>query len=624
MEHYLQFFILLPLVGFISSLFFSNKNENVISLIAITTLGIQLIGLVFFIFTWLGNGAPILDIKHFTFYKEENIDIFVDLFFDKITSVFALVGSVITLLVSVFSRYYLHRDSGYKRFFNTLLLFYFAYTLLIFSGNFETLFIGWEFLGITSFLLIVFYRDRYLPVKNGLKTISLYRFADICLILALWMSHHLWHENITFIELTNANLVASHIDEHDYYVLFIILMIIIAASIKSAQFPFSSWLPRAMEGPTTSSAIFYGSLSAHIGVFLLLRTYVYWQSIISVKLVIISIGLVTAIIATLIARVQSSVKTQIAYSSIAQIGIMFFELAMGWHTLVLVHFAGNAFLRTYQLLVSPSVLGYLIHDQFFSYVPKQFGTKKSNLINKLSNTLYLLSLKEFNMDNFQFKYMWSPFKWIGKKLHVLSNKFVLIFLSVIFLIGIIVFINEDKIPLQIDNWLHILFAFIAMLLILKSFSKRTDAIVVWFMIIASQFYILLSIAFLNDEYEFYEALIYVSGLSIAAFTGYYCLVRLKSIEKNVNLDDFYGYNHEHPKLGFWFLISCLAFVGLPFTPTFIGVDLMFTHIEKNEFLLTGITAVSFLFIEIAVLRIYARLFLGPSKKQNHPIAYRSS
>lgn len=624
MEQLLQFFILLPLLGFIVSLFFANKNENAIAAISIATVGIQLVSVVFFSTTWIGSGSPILDSKHFTFYKEGNVEIFIDLFFDKITAVFAVVGSLITFLVAIFSRFYLHRDSGYKRFFNTLLLFFFAYSVVIFSGNFETLFIGWEFLGITSFLLIIFYRDRYLPVKNGLKTISLYRFADVCLILALWMSHHLWHENITFIQLTDVNLVASHIDENNYYVLFIVLMLILAASIKSAQFPFSSWLPRAMEGPTTSSAIFYGSLSAHIGVFLLLRTYAYWESILSAKILVISIGLVTAIVATLIARVQSSVKTQIAYSSIAQIGIMFVELAMGWHTLVLVHFAGNAFLRTYQLLVSPSVLGYLVHDQFFSYEPKQYGTKKSSLLNKLTNTLYLLSLKEFNMDFFQFKYLWSPFKWVGNKLHFLSNKTVLISLTIIYVLGIFAFLNEEMIPKQIDNELHLFFAFIGMLLILKSFAKRIDAIVVWFMIIASQFYILLSIAFLNDDYEYLEILIFVSGLSIAAILGFYCLYQLKLIEKNINLNDFYGYNHEHPKFGFWFLVSCLAFVGLPFSPTFIGVDLMFNHIDKDEFLLTGITAISFLFIEIAVLRIYARLFLGPNKKQNHPIAYRSS
>lgn len=623
MEHLLHFFILLPLLGFVVSLFFRHRNENAIAATAIVTVGIQLFGLIFFIISWVAHGANTLDIKHFTFYKEGNIEIFIDLFFDKITAVFALVGSLITFLVAIFSRFYLHRDSGFKRFFTTLLLFFFAYSLVIFAGNFETLFVGWEFLGITSFLLIIFYRDRYLPVKNGLKIISLYRLGDVCLILALWMSHHLWHENITFLQLNNAELVATHIEEHNYYTLFIVLMIVLAAMIKSAQFPFSSWLPRAMEGPTTSSAIFYGSLSAHIGVFLLMRTYPYWETILSVKVLIIAVGFTTAFVATFIARVQSSVKTQIAYSSIAQIGIMFVELALGWHTLALIHFTGNAFLRTYQLLVSPSVLGYLIHDQFFSYVPKQYGARNS-FFNKLTNSLYLLSLKEWNMDAFQFKYLWSPFKWIGRKLNFLSHKTILISLVILYVIGIVLFLTQNALPQKVDELLHLFFAFVGMLLILKSFAKRTDAIVVWFMIIASQFYILLSIAFLNDKYEYMEILLYVSGLLIAAITGFYSLYKIKAIEKKVDLNDFYGYNHDHPKYGFLFLISCLAFVGLPFTPTFIGVDLMFNHIDKDEFLLTGFTAVSFLFVEISVLRIYARLFLGPNKKQNHPIAYKSS
>ena len=623
MEHSLKLFIILPLLGFIVSLFFSNKNENAIAATVILTVGIQFFGLLFFIFSWVGNGCPILDIKHFTFYKEGNIEIFIDLFFDKITAVFAAVGFLITFLVAIFSRFYLHRDSGYKRFFSTLLLFFFAYSIVIFSGNFETLFIGWEFLGIGSFILIIFYGDRYLPVKNGLKTISIYRLSDVCLMLALWMSHHLWHENITFIQLKDVFLVASHIEEHNYYALFIVVMIIIAASIKSAQFPFSSWLPRAMEGPTTSSAIFYGSLSAHIGVFLLLRTYAYWESILIAKIIIITVGSVSALVATLIASVQSTVKTQIAYSSISQIGIMFVELAMGWHTLVLFHFAGNAFLRTYQLLVSPSVLGYLVHEQFFSYKPKKYDSNIS-FINKISNSIYVLSLKEWNLDTFQFKFMWSPFKWIGRKLNFLSNKMVLYSLIVIYSIGIYLFLNQDILPKKLDQFLHILFAFIGMLLILKSFSKRTDAIVVWFMLIASQFYILLAISFLNDKYEYMEILIYVSGLLIAACIGFFSLYKLKMIENKIDLNDFYGYNHDHPKYGFWFLISCLAFAGLPFTPTFIGVDLMFSHIDKNEYLLLAIIVISLLFVEISVLRIYARLFLGPNKKQNHQIAYRSS
>jgi len=623
MEKLLQYFILLPLIGFVLSMFMKERAEKGIASIAIFTTGVHLIGLLFFTVYWLLSGSETLDIKLFTLYKEDTTEIFIDLFFDKISATFAIVGGIITFLVSVFSKYYIHRESGYKRYFNTLLLFYFAYSVIVFSGNFETLFMGWEFLGLSSFLLIAFYRDRYLPVKNALKTISLYRLSDVSLILALWMSHHLWHENITFIKLNDLSLVTAHIEEHYYYAVFIVLMIIMAASIKSAQFPFSSWLPRAMEGPTTSSAIFYGSLSVHIGVFLLLRTHVYWETIFSVKVVVIGIGLLTAIVASLVARVQSSVKTQIAYSSVAQIGVMFIEVALGWHALALVHFAGNAFLRTYQLLVSPSILGYMIHNQFFEFKKDEIKAK-SSFLNKLRNSIYLFSIKEWNMDSFQFRMMWAPFKWLGRKLSFLNNKAMLGMLTVIYLIGLFCFMYEEMIPKQIDDNLHLLFAFIGMLLIIKSFSNRKDAMMAWYMVIASQFYILLSIAFLNDQYEYYEILLYVSGLLIAALTGFYCLRKLRSLERRIDLSDFYGYNYYHPKEGLLFLLSSLAFVGLPFTPTFIGVDLMFNHIDKDEFLLVGITSVSFLVIEISVLRIYARLFLGPNKKIDHPISYRSS
>ena len=97
----------------------------------------------------------------------------------------------------------MHRESGYKRFFYTILFFYAGYTLAVFAGNLETLFIGWEILGLTSFLLVAFYRERYLPVKNAFKVFSIYRIGDVGIILAMWASHHLWHENITFEKIQN-------------------------------------------------------------------------------------------------------------------------------------------------------------------------------------------------------------------------------------------------------------------------------------------------------------------------------------------------------------------------------------------------------------------------------------
>ena len=142
MEHLLQFFLLIPLSGFILASLLRRKDENAIATTAVLAVGAQLIGLILFITNWIAKGSPVLDIKHFTFYKEDNVEIFIDLYFDKITAVFSLVGSLITFLVAIFSRFYLHRDSGFKRFFSTLLLFFFAYSLIIFSGNFDTMFIG--------------------------------------------------------------------------------------------------------------------------------------------------------------------------------------------------------------------------------------------------------------------------------------------------------------------------------------------------------------------------------------------------------------------------------------------------------------------------------------------------
>ncbi len=530
MELILQLFVFLPLAGFFITLLFNNTQEKIIAGIAYTSVGIQLLGIILFVIYWVLQEAPTVDLKHFVFFKEDNIEVYLDFYFDKTTAVFAFLGSFITFLVLIFSKYYLHRDSGFKRFFNTILLFFFAFNITIFSGNFETLFIGWEFLGITSFLLIAFYRDRYLPVKNALKTISLYRLGDICLILALWTSHHIWHENITFIKLDQVELVATHIAEHYHSVIFLLAMIVVAATIKSAQFPFSSWLPRAMEGPTTSSAVFYGSLAVHLGVFLLLRTYHYWDTVWPIKIAIIIIGVITAIVATLIARVQSTVKTQIAYASIAQIGLMFIEVALGWHVLALVHIVGNAMLRTYQLLVSPSVLGYMIHDQFFNFISKNY-TESNTMSLKIKNSIYLLSLKEWNMDLMLKQILWNPFKWIGRQFRYISTKTGLVFCSLLFVAGLLLFYFDHHIPIQLDKYLHLLFAFLGMILVLLSFVEKQSPMKAWILIILSQLYVVLSVALLNDQYEYVEILIYICGLMIAAILGIFIIVKLQRREQ---------------------------------------------------------------------------------------------
>jgi NADH:ubiquinone oxidoreductase subunit 5 (subunit L)/multisubunit Na+/H+ antiporter MnhA subunit len=623
MPQILQIFILLPLLGFVISIFLPAKKERLLSYTAISMGTMQLFGVLAFCVYWILKGFPILDIRHFTIFQARDIEIFIDLYFDKATAVYALVGSFLFLLVLMFSRYYMHRDPGFKRFFSTTLLFFVAYNIVIFSGNFETLFLGWEILGICSFLLIGFYRDRYLPVKNSLKVISVYRLGDICLILTMWMSHQLWHENITFFKLNDVSSVHEHLLEHNWYGIFICLMIVMAAATKSAQLPFSSWLPRAMEGPTSSSAVFYGSLSVHLGVFLLLRTYPYWESLTSVKVLIVSLGLITSLVANSIARVQSTVKTQIAYASITQIGLMFIEVALGYHTLALVHFAGNAFLRTYQLLVSPSVLSYLIHDMVFNFKPRNKEINGS-FFGRLKSALYVLSVKEWNLDTNLYRYLWIPFKRIGKQLDFLTTRVSLIVLGVILVWGFYVDLVPDTVAAIVYSFLPLLFSFMGLLLILKAFTERGNAKSAWIFLLVSQLFMTLAIALFHEDFGHNFMIIYLSGTFLSSAVGFFCLNRLNTLERNIDLNRFHGNIYEHPVLGFVFLLSCLGMVGFPFTPTFIGIDLLFSHIHKQEIFLIVFISLSMIFMEFAVLRLYARIFLGQHKKAYHPIAFRSS
>ncbi len=623
MEQLLQLFILLPFLGLLITLVLPHKNERAISGVVIATVVVHLLGLVGFVANWLLNGRPTLDIKHFTIFEQDDIAIFIDFYFDKTTAVFGLVGSAIAVIVAFFSRTYMHREAGFKRYFVTFLFFFSGYNIVVFAGNFETFFAGWELVGITSFLLIAFYRDRYLPVRNAMKVVSIYRLGDVALILAMWMSHHLWHENITFFQLNDTAAVLDHLTEHQWYGVFIAGMLVLAATIKSAQFPFSSWLPRAMEGPTTSSAIFYGSLSVHLGVFLLLRTYPYWETIGFVKALICFIGLFTCVVATLIARVQPTVKTQIAYASVAQIGLMFIEVALGWHVLALVHFAGNAFLRTYQLLISPSVLSYRIHDMLFSFRPGP-AEEQGTLFAKLKNTVYMLSVKEWNLDFALLHFLWKPFKWVGSLFGFLNKTTTVLLLTAFFLFGLFGFYFQQSIPAGLFDVLPYFYSTLSLALILKSFTTKGDALRAWGLIVLSQLFIAVSIALFNDNFGHNHILTYLSGSAASAAVGYVCLRKIRAIDNDIFLNQFHGYSYEQPLVAGVFLLACLGLIGLPFTPTFIGIDLLFNHLHKKEVIMVVITSLSFLFIEIAILRIYARVFLGQHKKPFHPIAFKSS
>jgi formate hydrogenlyase subunit 3/multisubunit Na+/H+ antiporter MnhD subunit len=460
-------------------------------------------------------------------------------------------------------------------------------------------------------------------VRNAVRVFSIYRIGDVGLFMAMWASHHLWHENITFSQLNEAELVHEHLAGHTGSGIFISLMILIPAMAKSAQIPFSSWLPRAMEGPTPSSAIFYGSLSVHVGAFLLIRTYPFWSEQTSVRILIAGVGLMTALFTFFIARVQSSVKSKIAYSSITQIGLIFIEIADGFHGLALLHFMGNAFLRTYQLLVSPSTVSYLVRDQFYHFNPHQ-QTAEERWPRWMSSTLYMISLREWNLDQGMNRWVFKPFKTLGHELDFLSIRNVIYIVIPVYVLFIVMLINKSELPPIVQRFNPLVAATIGLLMVLKAFSERYNPLLSWIMIVMMHFWIILAISF-HAHFEADHMILYLSGVCISGLAGYLILRIIRKREKKAfSLNAYFGHVYEYPRQAFLFLISALGLMGFPITSTFIGEDVIFSHVNEEQYFIAFVYALCFVLSGIALIRVYARIYLGPHCKTYHPTSLRVS
>ena len=277
--------------------------------------------------------------------------------FDRLSVPFAILTFLLCCVIGAFASKYLHREPGFNRFFVLYALFALGMVLASLAGTIETLFTGWELVGLSSALLVAFFHERPATVRNGLRVWVVYRLSDAGLLLAAIVLHHLrgagdfdallgatppWPDGVAALDPTQALFVGG--------------LILIAAAGKSALVPFSGWLPRAMEGPTPSSAIFYGALSVHLGAFLLLRVCPILERSVWLSGAVVVLGLTTAIFAAISARVQTDVKSALSFASLTQVGLIVAEIGLGLRYVALVHILGHACLRTLQFVRASSIL----------------------------------------------------------------------------------------------------------------------------------------------------------------------------------------------------------------------------------------------------------------------------
>lgn len=275
---------------------------------------------------------------------------------DGLSLPLAVLSFVLCGVIGVFAARYLHREPGFHRFHLLYAMFVLGMVVTSLAGTIEALFTGWELVGLSSALLVAFFHERPAPVRNGLWVWTIYRVSDAALLLAAVVLHHVSGEG-DFDRLLGTHSWAEGVVPLPPYQLWIIGgLLLLAAAGKSALVPFSGWLPRAMEGPTPSSAVFYGALSVHLGAFLLLRLGPVLESSFGFSATVVVLGLATALYAALVGSVQSDIKSALAFASLAQVGLIVAEIGCGLRYFALAHLLGHACLRTLQFLRASSVL----------------------------------------------------------------------------------------------------------------------------------------------------------------------------------------------------------------------------------------------------------------------------
>lgn len=300
-----------------------------------------------------GTGEMLVSYGYWSTAHEGGIAI--EFLLDGMSLAFAALSAAIAGIVAAFSNRYLHREPGYNRYFVLFAMFVTGILLVALAGNVEVLFAGWELVGLSSALLVGFFHERSAPVSNALRVFSIYRISDAAMLSAAVLLHHIAGSGSLAMLFGNARTAAAE-GLSPAGATTISLLLVVAAAGKSALLPFSGWLPRAMEGPTPSSAVYYGSLSIHAGCFLLLRAAPLLEQSTPARLLAGGLGLATALFSALVTRVQSDVKSSLAYAALTQVGIIVVEIALGLYTIAFLHLAGHACFRLLQFLSAPNVL----------------------------------------------------------------------------------------------------------------------------------------------------------------------------------------------------------------------------------------------------------------------------
>ena len=364
--------VLWPLVGFL----LNGLGRNIWSK---KTIAIQATGYIFasFIFSvlafWNVQEQGAIVVHYFDFINTNTVKIPFDFRVDALSSLFLLVITGVGTLIHLYSTAYMHEETAphYARYFAYLNLFIFSMLLLVLGDNYVIMFIGWEGVGLCSYLLIGYWFTNTTYNNAAKKAFIMNRIGDLGFLLAIfWLIVRLG--TVSYGEVLTAESLAK-LSSAD--ITAITLLLFVGAMGKSAQIPLYTWLPDAMAGPTPVSALIHAATMVTAGIYMITRTNIFYTHSEIAQTVVAIIGISTALLAATIAIKQNDIKKVLAYSTVSQLGYMFLGLGVGAYSGAVFHVITHAFFKALLFLAAGSVIHAMHHEQDI----RKMGGLKSKL-----------------------------------------------------------------------------------------------------------------------------------------------------------------------------------------------------------------------------------------------------
>ncbi len=361
---FLPLIAILPLAGFAITALVGRRLGKQAHMIPVGVVVVAWVMSMIVAFLALTHGAPFDSeaagfghaVRIYTWIPAGNFVVDAVFFVDALTACLLIVVTTIGMLVHIYSIGYMSHDPGYWRFFAYLNLFMFSMLLLVLADNFLVVFVAWELVGLSSYLLIGFWRTKQSAALAAKKAFIVNRVGDVGFALGIML---------IFVSLGTLNIrdVIERIGELDHGTILAISLLIFAGAMgKSAQFPLHVWLPDAMEGPTPVSALIHAATMVNAGVYLVARTSPIFAHAQEALVVVAAIGIFTAILAASIAMTQTDIKRVLAYSTLSQLGYMFAALGVGAFTAAIFHLMAHGFFKGLLFLGSGSVI-HSVHEE---------------------------------------------------------------------------------------------------------------------------------------------------------------------------------------------------------------------------------------------------------------------